>query len=367
MPFFIGPTQTPHNPPQIPDELDFEFEFDEDLGLVRQVLSYETSKLLESAYLLGNIIGNPLTNDHLGKVYSDDFIRIIQERFKGNLQEKKALEIGAGLGYLTSRISDLGFDAIGIEPGKSYSNSWSELGISVVNDFFPSSQIQDHFDLICAYMVLEHVNDPLKFLNGIIDHLKINGVAILAVPDCTEELTFGDPSILLHEHVTYFDSNSLLHLAQLLNVEAEVVKSKYGRSLYLIITNQRLLIKSKKQPTDPKLLNFPSRVHDNVIAVKEQLSQLQKLGTLGIYCPARGLHLIDKSFDLRFFDDDPKQEGKFIPPFKWRIESRQDLISNPVERILIMSRTFGSLIENSLRTNGFVGEVHQIAQLFKAT
>ena len=66
---------------------------------------------------------------------------------------------------------------------------------------------------------------------------------------------------------------------------------------------------------------------------------------------------------MRFFDDDNAQQGLYIPPFSSVIESRQDLLDNPVSTVLIMSRTFGDRIRRSLRDQNYRGEILTIEDL----
>jgi hypothetical protein len=86
-------------------------------------------------------------------------------------------------------------------------------------------------------------------------------------------------------------------------------------------------------------------------------------GTLGIYCAARGLALLDSEWDIRFFDDDPAQQGKFLPPFKAVIKVRDDLFLDPVSDLVILSRTFGHRIRHSLREQGYRGRVVMLEEI----
>jgi hypothetical protein len=356
--------EKPHNPHGLPVELDFELAYDTKLGVVTQTVNKKTSELLKNAYEFGNELGNPLSENELGKPYADDFLGVILNHFPVISSEMRALEIGAGTGYLLNRIAELGFNAMGIEPGKGYSNHWDGLKTKIVNDFFPSSQVNDEFDLICAYMVLEHIENPLGFLTNIVTFLKPNGIAIIAVPDCTEELQVGDGSILIHEHISYFDFKSLRALCAKLGLNVEVVRSGYGRCLYATINNSSQGISITVDTEKTYLSRFASRVEMNVRQIKIELSKLASQGSLGIYCPARALHLITTGMELRFFDDDVNQTGKYIPPFNHQIENRASLIKSPVDNLVILSRTFGTKISENLRREGYLGRIHLITDFY---
>jgi hypothetical protein len=67
--------------------------------------------------------------------------------------------------------------------------------------------------------------------------------------------------------------------------------------------------------------------------------------------------VLDRTQPFRFFDDDPAQQGKFLPPFQTQITGRESLLSEPVDHLVIMSRTFGRRIRDSLRQQGYQGNI----------
>ena len=70
--------------------------------------------------------------------------------------------------------------------------------------------------------------------------------------------------------------------------------------------------------------------------------------SLGIYVPGRVLMWVDPSSQLRFFDDDADLRGHFYPPFTAAIESCDDLVSQPVDELWIMSKSVGKKIASEL-------------------
>ena len=72
---------------------------------------------------------------------------------------------------------------------------------------------------------------------------------------------------------------------------------------------------------------------------------------VGIFCPGRAINLlyfIKPGINLRFFDDHEKLHGHYFPPFNIPIESRDSLLNDPVNLLLIMSTTFGEEIKKEL-------------------
>lgn len=357
MPFHVGASITATNPAGLPDTWPFSLYFDNSLGLLMQRATPDLLGILDDAYRAGQLIGTPLAEDSYGKPYADDFLLFIEQI--GLSSGAKAIEIGAGVGYITRRLKDVGYRITGIEPGREYARYWEKYGVNILNDFFPTPRLTGRFDLICSYAVLEHIAEPSEFLRDIRNQLAPKGVAIFSVPDCTDEISAGDPSILFHEHFSYFDSGSLARLIESVGMYATVMKSAYGRCLYAIATlkKQPVLLENDKGLAYELVASYPSRCSVFIEDMRSRISKLAECGTVGVYCASRGLVLLDPTWRLRFFDDDPQLQGKFLPPFRVNIESRDKLIAEPVDYLVIMSRTFGRRIRDSLREHGYPGNI----------
>lgn len=357
MPFHVGASSSATNPDGLPDTWPFSLQFDSSLGRLVQKSTPDLLHTLDVAYRSGQLIGTPLAENNYGKPYADDFLRVIEQL--GLPRGANAIEIGSGVGYLTRRLGDAGFNIIGIEPGRGYASHWDKYGVNIINDFFPTPRITDRFDLICSYAVLEHIAEPTKFLSDVRKQLAPGGVAIFSVPNCTDEINLGDPSILFHEHFSYFEPGSLARLIESVGMYASVVKSEYGRCLYAIATleEQSLFLEVDKGLPHQVVENYIKNCSIFIQDMRGKIAKLIDGGTVGIYCAARSLAILDPAWPLRFFDDDPELQGKFLPPFQADIEARDRLIEQPVDHLVVMSRTFGGRIRDSLREYGYRGTI----------
>jgi len=179
---------------------------------------------------------------------------------------------------------------IGLEPGLGFSEHWKKYGVEIINDFFPIPIVKGKFDLICSYGVLDHVSDPTQFLEHVREHLKPEGLAIFAVPDCSEEILAGDPSILFHEHVSYFDAGSLAGLIQSTGLHATVTKSGFGRCLYAIASlRERPDLRGERGLELEAITSYPERCSTFVARVRGKISEMAATGSVGVYCASRGL------------------------------------------------------------------------------
>ena len=68
---------------------------------------------------------------------------------------------------------------------------------------FPSAQLKGEFDLIVASHVLEHSESIYGFMKAIKRHLKLNGVAILSIPNFHDWLTKRYWNAITSEHLNY--------------------------------------------------------------------------------------------------------------------------------------------------------------------
>ena len=365
LPFYIQYCKTPNNPLGFPNSMAFACQFNPEIGALIQIPKKKIIKTLEKVYRTSSMLGTPLSDDPFGKPCADDFIKFIKKFKKTN--HSNVLEIGAGVGYLVRRFLDLGWKVTGVEPGKGYIPYWKKYDVNIINDFFPNPHTLGPYNLIYSYCVLEHILHPVEFLMQIKNKLTQGGIAILAVPDCSDEIIDGDPAILVHEHFTYFNRETLISVLWHAGLKAKVFKSGYSRLLYVVAEIRENNINKEKRTDIALLKNYPQRTKNFLIQMRQKFRQLAKSGSLGIYCPGRALSVLDFDLPVRFFDDDMRLKGKYLPPFRSPIEGPDSLLQQPVDIIVVMSRTFGDRIRNNLKKRGYNGIIFTVNELMVTT
>lgn len=129
-------------------------------------------------------------------------------RFLKTFKESgKLLEIGCGHQYFLD------------EASKDFEVSGTELSTAMIQDIVDykihygnPSQIEklELYDAICAFHVLEHMNDPVKELRVLTRHLREDGVVIFEVPALLlRGLETNAGEFYEHLHVNYFNQTSL--------------------------------------------------------------------------------------------------------------------------------------------------------------
>lgn len=351
-PFRIGVFDHPHNPEGIPDTYPFTTQVDPEIAAIRQKHTPGLAALLKRAYQLGLDMGTPASDSESGCGYAHDFIRFVRAATSGT--HGRALEIGAGAGYISYKLLQGGFQVDSIEPGAGYKASLERYGIEVIDDFFPSPCATGPYDLIVSYNVLEHIADPVPFLKEIALRMRPKARLVLAVPDCTFELFSGDPGMLVHEHFYYHTRRSLRRCLALAGFRCRVTRSGHGRVIYAVAELEEAAGRQRPELTvgateQDALDRYASRCRTFIESARRYVDEAVERGSLGVFIPGRALAIIPQDERIRFFDDSRDLHGKYYPPFGNVIERRQDLIERPTRQLLIMSRTFGETLRAELR------------------
>jgi SAM-dependent methyltransferase len=126
------------------------------------------------------------------------------------------LDIGCASGAFMRVMQDCGWRVEGIEPSESQYHRAARVlggGASIHQCVLESAHLNNRFDLITLWDVLEHVPEPGKFLALAASRLKEGGYLILNVPriDSRVARTLGPRwPLLLAEHLCYFTIPSLI-------------------------------------------------------------------------------------------------------------------------------------------------------------
>jgi SAM-dependent methyltransferase len=361
LPFCLGAMATPQNPGGLPNTYPFQLELNYALGRLEQSVDPSLDDLLERAYRVGNEMGTPSDNTELGRPYVDDFMRFIDQSApcRGTL-----LEIGAGTGFLSKCLAQVGWHVTSIEPGMGYQRHWESHGVEVVNDFFPSQQVTGQFDAIVFYTVLEHLKDTKAFLDNVKKQLKPEGRIFLAVPDCTIEISARDPSILLHEHLHYFTAASLTNTLAEAGFAAMVETGKFGRSLFSV--GSLAASKPKLNVSHECVLDleaYITSIPEARATLHEALERWLEVGEVGMYCPSRLLNFIPVKDGLLFYDDAVGIQGRYYPPFAIPVRNRTTLFADSPPTLLIGSRTFGARLKADLFEAGLRSKIVLLSDL----
>lgn len=342
----------------VPDHRPFEFDFIEPLQLVVQKRDALTLDYLEQIYKAEYNIGYLQDGNEIAKPYGADLMAFIDRSLAAwGRHVKRVLEVGCGGCTALSQLQQQGYDVIGVDPSPIAARDGQRKGIRIINEFFPSSQFVDKVDLIFHSDVQEHVADPMAFLADQRRQLTDDGLIIIAVPDCNEGIAKGELSMVMHQHLNYFDTESLRSTVEAAGLKVLTIEvAKYGGSLYCCAQNT-----TRPNATSnggrAKFDEFVAKIARNVSAVGARLDAcLGDAGkTVGFYVPLRTLPYvaaISRFSGFRFFDDTHHWYDCAFDGLEVYVENFADLQREPVTDLFIMSLTFGDVIKNKIERAG---------------
>lgn len=355
VPFYWRVKKSADQPPhEVPARLPFAFSFMEDLQLVIQRRDPVILKWLEHVYKEDANVGYLQEGHALAESYGGEFIDFFR-RASALLPKSpaSAADIGCGGVYLLQKVREQGLAVKGIDPSPVTAAAGRKAGIEIVPDFYPTPLLTEQFDVLFHYDVLEHVADPVAFLRAHHENLSSHGAVIFAVPDCSHHIELGDVSMLLHEHLNYFDGESLAHVVRAAGFKPLLLEPAcHGGVLFCCAvptTNRAAPVAAVKG--DSKFHTFRAKAQ-TALRRFAALADQSGRGELGLYVPLRAfpyLGQLPPNTRLRFFDDDPGLRGRYYDGFDVAIEDRDELAARPPALVMICSLAFGHKIAARLR------------------
>jgi len=162
---------------------------------------------------------------------------------KNNVTSGKLLDVGAGGGEFTYVSSQLGFDSAGIEPNIGYSNYARDQYQANVKTG-QLADVDDKFDVITMFHVMEHIPDPVKTFKKLYDLLNEDGSLFIEVPNI-ESFSQSPTNTFFKAHIHYFSAITLIACASKYFVSVDLDNSGNNIS---ILFNRRSSIKEFELP-----------------------------------------------------------------------------------------------------------------------
>jgi SAM-dependent methyltransferase len=167
----------------------------------------------------------------VNKIYH--IIRQLMLQRKKSLVEKltgmkngSLLDIGSGTGHFASAMQNAGWTVTGIEINeKARSFASSAFNLRVIAPDLISGLKAESFDCATLWHVLEHFNDPHKYISDILALLKPGGICLVALPNCSsfdaKHYRSFWAAFDVPRHLWHFDPRSFNRFAQNSGLNAE--------------------------------------------------------------------------------------------------------------------------------------------------
>jgi len=147
--------------------------------------------------------------------YSETQLNFIEKYSKKDFNS--IFDIGAYNGAFLNLAKKRGYKTGGIEPSKEETrNAWSKYRINLYNGFFTNkfaASLNKKFDVVTINHVLEHVQDPMEFIQNAINITRSNKYIFIDVPNSAHPTVNNIADFFGNEHIMHFTVGSLLNLA----------------------------------------------------------------------------------------------------------------------------------------------------------
>ncbi len=131
----------------------------------------------------------------------------------------KVLDVGAGSGKWVRHLRARGIDARGVEPSRALFDRFLSVDGAFVCDVLGNyvRATSERFDVVTAFDVIEHVKEPMEFLEQVAALLKPGGAFFVSTPDVSSLAAriFGKRWHFYYPyHLSYFSPATLTRAAR---------------------------------------------------------------------------------------------------------------------------------------------------------
>lgn len=244
---------------------------------------------------------------------------------------KTVLDIGCNDGTQLDYFKQLGVDTYGIDPAQNLYPR-SSANHTITCDFFGPKAVEQlkkvSYDVIVAQNVCAHNPDPFGFITSCADLMSDN--TVLFVQTSQADMVLHDEfDTIYHEHVNFFNANSMNQLAQRVGLNLiDVFKTPIHGNSYIFVlsklaVNQNRVANIIALEEAYGLLNsdtysrWSQTVNQNVDELIVTVNQYRRQGYIlvGYGAAAKGntlLNFANIELDV-IIDDNPLKQGKFTP------------------------------------------------------
>lgn len=178
----------------------------------------------------------------------------------------RILEVGCGNGEYLKKLTLLKCLPTGLEINPDAIASGIADGLNILNqtisEFKKTSS--EYFDVVCAFQVLEHLPEPVAFINDCISVIKTGGKVIFGTPNSESFLKHSHNLLdLPPHHMSGWNETSYKYLAKIFNLDliethyeplASYHVDYYIETMRVSLTNSRIMKIALNLPCIPAIM-----------------------------------------------------------------------------------------------------------------
>jgi 2-polyprenyl-3-methyl-5-hydroxy-6-metoxy-1,4-benzoquinol methylase len=221
--------------------------------------------------VVNELVWQPAANEELNELsFGDNYVpvRSFWVRMFENLNNRRTLsrlrrvaditggrllEIGVGSGSFLTYAKAHGYSPFGCDLSAAICRRVEQsTGLSMHCGLLESMPDNQLFDVVVMNHVLEHVSDPVAFLNAVRQRLKLGGVLHLAVPNVGAwEAQLSGWNSYEQYHLLYFTQKTLRLAAEKAGLEIQSLSTHESFSGWFLAILRTLLKKDHLKPVQP--------------------------------------------------------------------------------------------------------------------
>jgi len=307
---------------------------------------------------------SPLFNEYLNSL-AETFMSVC------GIECGRVAEIGCGDGTFLKLLEGHGFDAVGVEPSRTFRSVAVAKDLTVYPAFVEreSPVPGGPYDAVLSRQVLEHVFDVNGFLSGMQKSLCPNGVGLIEVPSLETAVRDKRYYDFFPDHVNYFSAETLACAIESNGMSVLDIRHTMNDE-YLtafIKAEEQQDRKSKIDETMPlsSLVKIGEAVTSNSGALIELLAECRVSGKKIAVWGSGGKGVVVLAAarilpgDISYLvDSDPRKQGLFTPVSHIEIHPPERLASEIVDIVLVTALAHLEEIVLQIRdTFGFRGQI----------
>jgi 2-polyprenyl-3-methyl-5-hydroxy-6-metoxy-1,4-benzoquinol methylase len=263
--------------------------------------------------------------------YFDSFVAITESYFS-SIYSRKVLDIACNDGSQLDSFKKFGYETYGIDPAENL-YELSSKNHNVICDYLTKNSIVQFgtkFDIITAQNVFAHNTYPKEFLEICRDNLNDDGLIFIQTSQANM-VEYGQFDTVYHEHISFFNPESMLTLAKSVNLKLVNVEKTniHGTSFLFVLAKKESNyfisydIEKEQRQTLEIVENFSSRAKNTIEDLQIKMKMRSDELIVGYGAAAKGNTVLNFG-QIKFnyiVDDNPMKQGLYTPGMRIPIVS----------------------------------------------